>query len=293
MILLLIIIIRIIVQLAVFVLQNNALCAKEIAKITPLYFPLVLQITPRPTGSTRVPPGKNAARTPNTRRWSWRKSSSLTCISPVTAGTRSRGCSTSPRDRWKSGSKTAAWRWRNVIKTGPNTTESAGSRWTVREPLETVDSLALTEMSRSSSPWDRRWCTQRSYGGLTGLTAWCVGVFCAHTDFLWIFVPWPLVAAVFYICSVWCLSRRLPLGQGLGWIALLCSESVVCDASWPPFKASYCMVGLVLSVSFGDLVLCVDYLCFRTTYLHQKSWRNVGDWLGEFELTCFCIEAEL
>ena len=104
-----------------------------------LYFLPLSQKTPRPTGCTRVPPGRSAARTPSTRRSSWRRSSSLTCTSPVTAGTRWRGSSTSPRGRWKSGSKTAEWRWRNVIRNGPNSTRrEACGQW--KSSLKLVDS---------------------------------------------------------------------------------------------------------------------------------------------------------
>lgn len=54
--------------------------------------PHSFQITQCPTGSTRVPREKSAVRTPSTRSWSWRKSSSLTPTWPGTVGTRWRGC---------------------------------------------------------------------------------------------------------------------------------------------------------------------------------------------------------
>ncbi|CAO2603849.1 hypothetical protein LEMLEM_LOCUS11825 [Lemmus lemmus] len=66
-----------------------------------------LQITRPPTGFMLAPHGRSGARIQSIRRWNWRKSFCSTCISRGTAGTRWPGCSTSPRGKSRSGSRTA------------------------------------------------------------------------------------------------------------------------------------------------------------------------------------------
>lgn len=115
--------------------------------------PNSFQITRFPTGSTRVPPEKSAARTPSTRSWSWRKSSSLTPTWPGTEGTRWRGCSTSPRDRLKSGSRTAGWRWRSSTKTARRKTNKKSAKeqyWGWHAGLCAQRTLFLTPLSHCS-----------------------------------------------------------------------------------------------------------------------------------------------
>ncbi|EAW93881.1 hCG39031, isoform CRA_d [Homo sapiens] len=69
--------------------------------------PPSIPITQQPTGFMRAPLGKSGAPIQNTRPWNWRKSFCSTCTSPGTAGTRWLDCSTSPRGRSRSGSRTA------------------------------------------------------------------------------------------------------------------------------------------------------------------------------------------
>lgn len=53
-----------------------------------------IQMTRPQIGYMRAPPGRSDVRTPNIRRSSWRRSSSLTCTSRGTGGTRWRAHST-------------------------------------------------------------------------------------------------------------------------------------------------------------------------------------------------------
>ncbi len=76
---------------------------------------------PRPTGCMRAPPGRSGARTPSTRRWSWRRSSCSTCTLLGTGGMRWRARFTWPSGRWRSGSRTGGWKWRNRARTNPRT----------------------------------------------------------------------------------------------------------------------------------------------------------------------------
>ena len=89
-------------------------------------------MTPPLIGYMRAPPGRSAVRTPSTRRSSWRRSSSLTCTSRGTAGTRWRARSTWPSGRWRSGSRTGGWKWRNRARTNQRTSAHANTRTRTR-----------------------------------------------------------------------------------------------------------------------------------------------------------------
>lgn len=82
-------------------------------------------MTPPPIGYMRAPPGRSAVRTPSTRRSSWRRSSSLTCTSRGTEDTRWHARWTWRSARWRSGSRTAGWKWRNRARTNQRTSAHA------------------------------------------------------------------------------------------------------------------------------------------------------------------------
>lgn len=81
----------------------------------------LLQMTRLQIGYMRAPPGRSDVRTPNIRRSSWRRSSSLTCTSRGTGGTRWRARSTWRSGRSRSGSRTVGWKWRNRARTNQRT----------------------------------------------------------------------------------------------------------------------------------------------------------------------------
>lgn len=108
---------------------------------------LFLQMTPPLIGYMRAPPGRSAVRTPSTRRSSWRRSSSLTCTSRGTEDTRWRARWTWRSARWRSGSRTAGWKWRNRARTNQRT--SAPARTHPHTPTHTYthNSAHLTDQS--------------------------------------------------------------------------------------------------------------------------------------------------
>ena len=105
--------------------KHMQIYSRFIMNFSCLFLLLFLQLTPRPTGSTLAPPGRSDARTPNTRLWSWRRSSCSTCTSRGTGGMRWRGHSTWRSGRWRSGSRTGGWRWRNRARSSPRTSGAA------------------------------------------------------------------------------------------------------------------------------------------------------------------------
>lgn len=94
---------------------------RVITALSPACDPFCSQIIRLPTGFTQNRPEKNAALTRSTRSSNWKRNSSSTCISPGIVDTRWQDCCNWPRDRWKSGFRTAGWRWRKRIKTGGGT----------------------------------------------------------------------------------------------------------------------------------------------------------------------------